>query len=316
MSPRQPSADDPVVAALLARCTFPPADGAGGPALTVAVSGGADSLALLALAVATGRPTTAVHVDHGLRPGSASEADLVARTCRAWGAQFVPRSVQVDDGPDLEARARAARHAALPAGTLFGHTADDQAETVLLRLLRGTGPSGLAAMRRDRHPVLGLRRSETEALCAHLGVTPFEDPSNSDPRFTRNRVRHEVLPLLADVAGRDTVPLLARLAELSGAQADVLDAVALLVDPTDAAVLADLPPALAATAVRSWWLSTTGLEHPPDAAAVARVVAVASGSAKGCDVVAGWSVRRTAGRLRLVGPDGGGAPEDDQVAQG
>lgn len=316
MSPRQPSASDPVVAALLARCSFPAADGPDGASLTVAVSGGADSLALLALAVATGRPTTAVHVDHGLRAGSAAEAELVARVCAAWGAAFEPRSVQVVDGPDLEARARAARHAALPDRTLFGHTADDQAETVLLRLLRGTGPAGLAAMRPDRHPVLRLRRAETESLCDHLGLTPFEDPSNRDPRFTRNRVRHEVLPLLADVAGRDTVPLLARLAELAGAQADVVDALALLVDPTDAAALAELPPALAAAAVRSWWRSTTGLAHPPDAAAVARVVAVASGTAKGCDVVAGWSVRRTAGRLRLVGPDGTVVPEADEVARG
>ena len=316
MSPRQPSATDPVVAALLARCSFPPADGPDGPSLTVAVSGGADSLALLALAVATGRPTTAVHVDHGLRAGSAAESEPVARVCAVWGATFQTRSVQVADGPDLEARARAARHAALPDGTLFGHTADDQAETVLLRLLRGTGPSGLAAMRPDRHPVLGLRRAETESLCAHLGLAPFEDPSNRDPRFTRNRVRHEVLPLLADVAGRDTVPLLARLAELAGAQADVVDALALLIDPTDAAALAELPPALAAAAVRSWWRTTTGLDHPPDAAAVARVVAVASGTARGCDVVAGWSVRRTAGRLRLVGPEGSTVPEADEVAQG
>lgn len=316
MSPRQPSAADPVVAALLDRCTFPPLDGPGGPPLTVAVSGGADSLALLALAVATGRATTAVHVDHGLRPGSAAEARTVARVCAEWGAAFESRTVQVPDGPDLEARARAARHAVLPDGTMLGHTADDQAETVLIRLLRGTGPSGLAAMRPALHPLLRLRRSETESLCAHLGLVPFEDPSNRDPRFTRNRVRHEVLPLLHDVAGRDTVPLLARLAELAGAQADVLDALALLVDPTDAAALAELPPTLAAVAVRSWWRTTTGLDHPPDAAAVARVVAVASGAAKGCDVLGGWSVRRTAGRLRLVGPDGSGVPEADEVPQG
>ena len=317
MSVRRPSSDDPVVAALLHRCTFP-ADSGDGP-LVVAVSGGADSVALLALAVATGRPTTAVHVDHGLRPGSAAEAGPVADLCAAWGAQFQAQAVQVPDGPALEARARAARHAVLPSDALLGHTADDQAETVLLRLLRGTGPSGLAAMRPDRHPLLRLRRSDTEALCAHLGLTPFEDPSNRDPRFTRNRVRHEVLPLLADVAGRDPVPLLARLAALAAEQADVLDEVALLVDPTDAPALASLPPALAAAAVRAWWRTTTGSAHPPDAAALTRVLAVADGSSAGCDVVAGWSVRRTGGRLRLVGPDGmpgPDAPERDEVGQG
>ena len=300
MRVRRPSSDDPVVAALLARCTFPSA--VDGQPLVVAVSGGADSTALLALAVATGRATTAVHVDHGLRPGSADEAGPVAEVCATWGATFRSVSVQVVDGPDLEARARAARHGALPVGALLGHTADDQAETVLLRLLRGTGPSGLAAMRPERHPLLRLRRSDTEALCAHLGVAPFEDPSNRDPRFTRNRVRHEVLPLLADVAGRDPVPLLARLADLAGEQADVLEEVALMVDPTDAPVLASLPHALAATAVRAWWRTTTGVPHPPDAAAVARVLAVAAGASTGCDVVAGWSVRRSRGRLRLVAP--------------
>src|SRR5690606_37104020 len=103
----------------------------------------------------------------------------------------------------LEARARAARLSVLPPGTLFGHTADDQAATVLVRLLRGTGPTGLAAMRVEGHPMLGLRRAETVALCDDLGIETVEDPSNRDPRFVRNRVRAEVLPLLHDVAGRD-----------------------------------------------------------------------------------------------------------------
>ncbi|MFM7064873.1 MAG: ATP-binding protein, partial [Actinomycetes bacterium] len=268
---------------------------------------------------ATGRPTTAVHVDHGLRPGSGADAALVAARCADWGAGFDSRTVHVGEGPDLVARARAARHAALPAAALFGHTADDQAETVLLRLLRGTGPAGLAAMRPDRHPLLRLRRADTEHLCDHLGTVPVEDPSNRDPRFTRNRVRHEVLPLLADVAGRDPVPILARLAVLAGEQADVLDELALAVDPTDAPVLAELPSALAAAVVRGWWRTTTGLAHPPDAAAVARVLAVAAGRATGCDVVAGWSVRRTAGRLRLVGPGAPSVPHrprTGEVAQG
>ena len=156
----------PVIDALLPRCRFP----AAGAEVTCAVSGGADSLALLVLAVAAGTRVTAVHVDHGLRAGSGDEADVVADAAARFGAAFRAVRVQVPRGPNLEARARAARYAALPADVLTGHTADDQAETVLLNLLRGAGLDGLAGMRSARHPLLGLRRSETRALCADLGL--------------------------------------------------------------------------------------------------------------------------------------------------
>ena len=120
-------------ASLLTRCTFP----AAGTRVACAVSGGADSTALLALAVAAGLDVTAVHVDHGLRPGSAHEADVVRANAERLGAAFRAERVQVADGPNLEARAREARYAILPPGALTGHTADDPAETVLLTLLRG-----------------------------------------------------------------------------------------------------------------------------------------------------------------------------------
>ncbi|MBW3556537.1 MAG: 7-cyano-7-deazaguanine synthase, partial [Actinobacteria bacterium] len=113
---------------MLARTSFPP------PATEVscAVSGGGDSLALLVLAVRAGCRVTAVHVDHGTRTGSASEANSVAEVAGALGARFETRQVRVEPGPNLEARWRAARLGALPAGALTGHTADDQAETMLL----------------------------------------------------------------------------------------------------------------------------------------------------------------------------------------
>src|SRR3954468_66893 len=178
---------------LLGRCRLP----AAGTAVTCAVSGGADSLALLVLACAAGLDVAAVHVDHGLRPGSADEAPVVASAAARFGARFRAERVDVGDGPNLEARARAARYAVLPPDVLTGHTADDQAETVLVNLLRGAGIDGLAGMRQDgRRPLLGLRRRETRALCEQLGLPPVEDPSNDDARFVRNRVRHELLPLM------------------------------------------------------------------------------------------------------------------------
>ncbi|MDQ1424722.1 MAG: tRNA(Ile)-lysidine synthase, partial [Acidimicrobiaceae bacterium] len=211
-------------AALLARCGFP-----SGP-LTCAVSGGADSLALLVLATATANPVTAVHVDHGLRPGSGLEADVVRAAAGRFGATFRAARVEVAPGPNLEARARQARFAVLPVGVLTGHTLDDQAETVILNLLRGSGLDGMAAMRSESHPLLALRRSETRALCAALGLQPVVDPSNDDPAFLRNRIRHEVLPLLDEVAGRDVAVLLARLAALARDETDFLDTMA-TVDP-------------------------------------------------------------------------------------
>ncbi len=204
-----------LTAQLLARCRFPPA----GTAVSCAVSGGADSLALLILAVAAGLECTAIHVDHGLRTCSAGEAALAATAVGCLGASFEGHRVTVAAGPSVEAQARQARYQVLPDGVLTGHTADDLAETILLNLLRGAGLDGLAPMRdegRVRRPLLGLRRSETRALCQAVGLVPFEDPSNDDPRFTRNRVRHELLPLLSAVSGRDPVPVLVRQAGLLG----------------------------------------------------------------------------------------------------
>jgi tRNA(Ile)-lysidine synthase len=275
----------------LSRCTFP----AAGAVVTCAVSGGADSLALLVLACAAGLEVTAAHVDHGLRSGSAAEAAVVEDAARRFGAAFQAERVRVDPGSNLEARARAARFAVLPADVLTGHTADDQAETVLLNLLRGAGLAGLAGMSSERHPLLRLRRAETRALCAELGLEPVDDPGNRDPAWLRNRVRHEVLPLLADVAGRDLVPVLTRQAALLRDEAALLDELADTLDPTDARALAAAPAALARRAVRRW----LGGDHPPDAATVERVLAVARLEAEGCDVGAGRSVRRTGGRLRI-----------------
>jgi len=285
---------------LLRRCTFPPA----GTQVTCAVSGGADSLALLILAVAAGCRATAVHVDHGLRPGSAAEADVVARAAARLGAGFRAERVEVAAGPNLEARARAARYAVLPPDVLTGHTADDQAETVLLNLLRGAGLDGLAGMAPGvDHPILGLRRAETADVCRTAGLAPVADPSNDDPAHRRNRVRHELLPLLEAIADRDVVPILTRQAGLLRDEAALLDELAAAIDPSDAAALAAAPVALARRAVRRW-LWGDG-EHPPGSAAVDRVLAVARGDARAAEVDGGRRVARTGRRLRLETTGGG-----------
>lgn len=261
------------------------------------MSGGADSLALLVLAVDAGLDVTAVHVDHGLREGSAAEAGVVADAAARFGAAFRAERVEVSEGGDLEARARRARHAALPPDALFGHTADDQAETVLLSLLRGSGVDGLAGMRPERHPILALRRSETHQICDEVGLTPVRDPSNDDPRFRRNRVRHELLPLLDEIAGRDVAALLARNAAVAAADVDHLDALASLVDPTDAKALAQAPLALARRSVRAWLRTFDEECHPPDVAAVDRVLDVARGDAVATQVSGALEVRRSEQRL-------------------
>ena len=290
---------DPEVAGLLTRCTFP---GPGAP-VVCGVSGGPDSLALLVLACAAACDVTAVHVDHGLRAGSAAEADVVAAAADRFGAHFRAERVEVTDGPNLEARARAARRAVLGEHAATGHTADDQAETVLVNLLRGAGVHGLAGMRAGpTHPLLELRRAETVMLCAHLGLRPVTDPSNTDPRFLRNRVRAELLPVCSVLAGRDVVPVLARQAALLAGDADLLDSTAARLDPTDAAALSAAPPAQARRAVRDWLTVDGG--YPPPASAVDRVLAVARLERRATEVPGGLRVSRSHGRLRS-GPIGG-----------
>lgn len=280
---------------LQAEARFP----APGTEVSCAVSGGADSLALLVLAVDAGCRVTAIHVDHGLRDGSGAESAAVAAAAERFGARFEARTAAVDPGPNLEARARAARYAALPAGVLTGHTADDQAETVLLNMMRGAGLDGLAGIRDDgRRPLLRVRRASTRALCAELGLVPLADPSNDDPAFRRNRVRHELLPLLDAIAARDVAAVIARQAFALGEEAALLDELAASIDACDAKALAAAPAPLARRAVRAW-LRSPGDAHPPDRATVERVLDVARGAAVACEVAGVGRVARSGGRLRL-----------------
>lgn len=277
---------------LLDRCSFP----AAGTPVDCAVSGGPDSLALLVLAIEAGLEVTAWHVDHGLRSTSAAEGRTVVEVAGRLGAQTRRVVAQVADGPNLEARARDARRTALPPGVLTGHTADDQAETVLMNLLRGSGVPGAAGIGDPhRRPLLALRRSETWALCADRGLEVVCDPMNADPRFTRNRIRHEVLPLLAEVARRDPVPLLARHAERAAEAVTLLAGLVTEVDVTDVRSVADLPDDLVRLSIRNWLADRAAL--PPDSASVDRVLNVVRGRARAAEVVGGHRVDRHDGRL-------------------
>lgn len=277
-------------APLIGRCSFPDP----GSPLACAVSGGADSLALLVLAVAADCVAVAHHVDHGLRERSGDDVAVVNELAAALGVEVVVHRVNVGAGPNLEARARAARLAVLPEGAATGHTADDQAETVLLNLLRGAATDGLAAMRPGpRHPILGIRRAETHGLCAQIGLSPVQDPTNADPAYLRNRVRHELIPMLCELAGRDVVPILARQARLFAEDAELLGELAAALDPTDARAVAEAPAPLGRRALREWLRDG----HPPDLATIERVLAVAGGTALAADVGARRRVRRSRGKL-------------------
>ncbi|MGW6699850.1 tRNA lysidine(34) synthetase TilS [Nocardia sp. NPDC055049] len=211
------------------------AHGGRGP-VVVGLSGGADSLALVAAAVVEAGAVTAVVVDHRLQEGSAAVADRAVEQAMGLGcvgAMVVP--VEVGRAGGVEAAARAARYAALESvrdgrPVLLGHTLDDQAETVLLGLARGSGGRSIQGMVAWNapwgRPLLGVRRAQTVRMCTDLGIEPWDDPHNVDLRYTRVRVRNEVLPLLEDVLGGGVAQALVRTAEQLRADGAVLDAYA------------------------------------------------------------------------------------------
>jgi tRNA(Ile)-lysidine synthase len=237
----------------------------------VALSGGPDSLALTGIAASL-RPTTALIVDHGLQPGSAAVAATAREQAEQLGcveAQII--CVEVDGAGGPEAAARAARYRALADArrdrpVLLAHTLDDQAETVLLGLGRGSGGRSIAGMRPYDppwcRPLLGLRREITHAACAELGLSAWHDPHNADPRFTRSRLRHEVLPLLEEVLGGGVAEALARTATALRADTELIDSLidqamstASTDDGLDARVLTALPDPVRRGVIRSWLIA-------------------------------------------------------------
>jgi tRNA(Ile)-lysidine synthase len=264
-----------------------------GASLALGLSGGRDSIVLLdalaALAPSLGHTVTAIHVHHGLSANADAWAQFCAERCAALGIAYVARRVDVDRQPrtSLEAVARAARYGALADAAraisapvvALAHHRDDQAETLLLQLLRGAGPHGLSAMPAVRvdsagiawwRPLLELSRADVDAYARDRSLAWIEDESNADRRHARNAVRQSVLPAMREVAPQADA-ILARVAAHQAEAAGLLDELA----AHDAqqsldgaalrlAALADLPPHRARNLLR-WFLRSRALPSPSSA---------------------------------------------------
>jgi tRNA(Ile)-lysidine synthase len=238
-----------------------------GERVVVAVSGGPDSLALISVLreILPFLPLhlSVAHFDHAWRPTSRSDASVVESIAVKWGFDFHSARA-ADDIPHTESAARTARYSFLrqtaaatnSTAIALGHTQDDQVETLLLHLLRGSGSRGLGAMRRRNRdlarPLLDISRQDIEGYLARLHLTPLRDPSNDDPRFTRNRLRQQLLPAIDafDPAARE---LLARTADILGEEDRFLETQIAGLPPEiarDREAFARLPPALQRRVIR------------------------------------------------------------------
>jgi tRNA(Ile)-lysidine synthase len=292
-----------------------------GDLVLAACSGGQDSLALAAalafVAPRAGLRAGAVTVDHGLQEGAAERAAEVAATLRGLGLDPVRTATVTVAGPGgPEAAARAARYAALEAAAadvgavavLLGHTLDDQAETVLLGLARGSGPRSLAGMPARRglfvRPLLGVRRSVTAAACAALGLSAWSDPHNADRRFARVRVRLDALPALEEALGPGVAEALVRTAGQLRDDAEVLEQIAVSErergdTPMSAASLAGLPGALRTRVLRSAALEAGCPSGALSAVHVARIEELVTDwhGQRGVDLPGGVRAARRSGKV-------------------
>ena len=245
-----------------------------GDSAIVAVSGGADSLAL-AYALIKESPNLAitliaVTIDHQLQTGSGEQAKKVQEQLKSMGYQeVIVEKVSVVEKSGVEADARTARYAALDsiahafgASQIFlGHTRDDQAETVLLGLARGSGTRSLSGMAtvngKYARPFLQLTRSQTVAACDEAAITPWNDPHNANEKFSRVRVRNKVMPVMEEEIGPGIAAALARSAAILRDDADALDEMAQAVisrvdlSDLDCAALAELPRAIRSRILRA-----------------------------------------------------------------
>lgn len=319
----------PAVAAARLAVRTSLADLAPGSVVLVACSGGADSLALASAlafeARGAGWLAGGVTVDHGLQQGSDTRAEGVAATLRGMGLGPVEvAQVYVGTAGGPEGAARTARYEALDAiaekvsaaAVLLGHTRDDQAETVLLGLARGSGARSLAGMAARsgtyRRPFLALERSATQRACSEAGLAVWEDPHNLNAAYARVRVRHGVLPVLEHELGPGVTAALARTADQLRDDADALDEWAtraaeacLGSSGVDVAALADLPAAIRRRVLRRAALSAGSPANDLSAGHLAAIDALVTswhGQAF-VELPGGIRVHRVDGRLELVTPE-------------
>ncbi len=281
----------------------------------IGLSGGADSAAMAGLAVRSGAPVRALHVDHGL-PASPSLCRSANQAAAALGIDLDVRRVDLRQGANLEARARSARYHQYVVGLrpsewmLTGHTLDDVAETVLMNMARGSGLDGLSSIARSRapyhRPLLRLRRAETRELASLMGLPWLDDPANEVSEILRNRVRSTLIPALAEVFGRDPSPSLAQSSFIAQEEREVLER---LVDDTPVRLVGGSPAVsiddlelletiLARRLVRRMW-RMMGFEHTLGTAAVDRALEVARGGGKSAQLGGGVVAAVSSGSLML-----------------
>ena len=289
---------------VLEACDFPPS----GTEVDLAVSGGPDSLGLLLLALDAGLRVRVHHVDHHVRAASAEDARFVTEVCARYDVACVVHDALVAGGANFEAMARAQRRALLPEGVLTGHTMDDLAETVVLNMLRGAGLQGLSPMVEDSSkPLRRVRRRDLHYYVLEAGLAARYDETNDSPDHRRNRVRHELLPLMNDVAARDVVPILARQARLIHEDRRWLDElsrddVARPLDAVDCRELATWPVARLKRWLRAHLATHTpqGETYAPSAKEMARALRVVRGEVVACELSGARRLSRRGQRLTLA----------------
>ena len=280
---------------------------AGATSVDLAVSGGPDSLGLLLLANAHGLTLRVHHVNHHARASSTEDAAFVAAVCAQLAVACEIHDVQVPVGANFESRARAARRGAMPPGVLTGHTMDDLAETVLLNMMRGGALDGLSPMVDDStKPLRDVRRGALHEFVASLGYQARHDETNDSPGHLRNRVRHELVPLMNALAGRDTVPILARQAALIFEERSWLEVLSredarLDLESVDCRDLREWPRARLRRWLRAQLRSPDrgDGEHPPSAAEVERALRVVTGEAVATELSGGRRLARRGQHLTL-----------------
>lgn len=270
----------------------------------IGLSGGPDSLALAAAAAAENKDVLCVVVDHGLQDGSEDIAERAAQAAGSFG--LAAEVVRVEVGPgNVEAAARSARYEALLAyrrDVWVAHTADDQAETLILGALRGN-PSGMGERNgRVVRPFLGIRHADTVGACEELRLEPWHDPMNADPAFRRVAVRRQVLPLLGELLGGDAVPALAATADRIAADQALIASLTDLAPTTSCAELAEDAGPIRRRRLAAW-LVGEGVPVQGDQLDAVEALVVDWHGQGPVAVAGGRAVVRKGGRLAILGPE-------------